>query len=473
MSMFKDIPVDVGVIYEGQKIRKPEMYVEFGGPDVHNKFELVAAKGMNEIEDGKVVIVGPDIKDLKEGSSSPLGIYIEVAGEQIEKDLEPVVERRIHEYCNFIEGFMHLNQRYDIWCRLSKGSYKKGLNSFEYIGRILQRLFKAELPIVEKIQTTFITDPAKVQAMREEALKIYEARDARARGIKDEEVDVFYGCVLCQSFAPTHMCVLSPNRYSLCGALGWFDGRASARIDPKGPNFRIEKGDCLDPTKGEYTGVNAMIREKSLGEIQRVSLYSMFEHPHTSCGCFEAVGFYIPEIDGVGIVDRDFKGATVNGLSFSSMADQTSGGRQTPGFHGISIEYMRSPRFIQAEGGWSRVVWMASGVKERVKASIPQDLMDKIATEKDVASVDTLKTFLQEKGHPVVERWKEAPPTVEEEAPTPAAEEETAAEAELMIPAEALAAMPVAGGGFRIVLKDVKIHAARLIIGSGERKKKE
>jgi acetyl-CoA decarbonylase/synthase complex subunit beta len=472
MSMFKDIPVDVGVIYEGQKIRRPDMQVEFGGPDVPVKFELVAARSMNEVDDGKVMIIGPDIKDLKEGSSLPLGIHIEVAGAQVEKDLEPVIERRIHEYCNFIEGFMHLNQRYDVWMRLSKGAYKKGLNSFEYIGKVLQRLFKAELPIIEKIQTTFITDPAKVQAMREEALKIYEARDARARGIKDEEVDVFYGCVLCQSFAPTHMCVLSPNRYSLCGALGWFDGRASARIDPKGPNFKIEKGECLDPVRGEYTGVNAAIKEKSLGEIQRISLYSMFDQPHTSCGCFETVGFYIPEVDGVGIVDRDFKGTAVNGLPFSTMADQTSGGRQTPGFHGISMEYMRSKRFLQADGGWSRVVYVASAIKERVKASIPQDLTDKLPTEKDVTNVEELKTFLQSKGHPVVARWKEAPPEAAEEEEVPA--EEAAAEpTPMMIPAEALAAMPASMGGFKIVLKDVKIHAARLIVGSGEKPKRE
>ena len=180
MSMFEDIPVDVGVVYEGERIRRKQMYVEFGGPKVQYKFELVRARKMEEVEDGKITIIGPDIKDLEEGGSYPLGILVEVAGKEVEEELEGVIERRIHEFCNYIEGFMHLNQRYDIWLRLSKKSFQKGLNSFTYIGKVLIRLFKSELPFIEKIQVTFITDPEKVKEMYQEALKIYEARDARA-----------------------------------------------------------------------------------------------------------------------------------------------------------------------------------------------------------------------------------------------------------------------------------------------------
>ncbi|MEM4251316.1 MAG: CO dehydrogenase/CO-methylating acetyl-CoA synthase complex subunit beta, partial [Candidatus Bathyarchaeia archaeon] len=321
MSMFKDIPVDVGVIYEGERVRKNEMQVEFGGTEIPDKFELVRAKAMDEVEDGKVTVIGPDIKDLSQGSSSPLGILIEVAGDQLEEELEGVVERRIHYYCNYVEGLMHLNQRYDIWLRLSRKSYEKGFNSFHILGKVLARLFKSELPIIKKIQITFITDPERVREFKNKAMKIYDERDAKARGLKDEEVDSFYGCTLCQSFAPSHICVITPQRYANCGAISWFDGRAAARVDPKGPVFTISKGESLDPLKGEFSGVNQTVKEKSLGEIERVYLYSAFGYPHTSCGCFEAIAFYIPEADGFGIVHRDFKGQTVNGLPFSTMAD--------------------------------------------------------------------------------------------------------------------------------------------------------
>ena len=459
--MFEDIPVDVGVIYVGERIRYKDMQVELGGERIDTKFELVRVRGLDEIEDGKITVIGPDIKDMEEGSSHPFGIFIEVAGKDVEEGLEGVIERRIHEYCNFIEGFMHLNQRYDIWLRLNKKSFKKGLNSFHFIGKVLQRLFKSELPIIEKIQITFITDPEKARKMWKEAMSVYEARDARARGMKDEEVDKFYGCTLCQSFAPTHVCVITPQRYSNCGSISWFDGRASARVDPKGPVFEIEGGELIDPVKGEYTGVNEAVKKKSLGEVTRVYLYSAFGKPHTSCGCFEGTAFYIPEVDGLGVVHRGFREVTVNGLPFSSLADSTAGGRQVDGFHGISIEYMRSPKFLQADGGWNRIVWMPASVKERVKEFIPQELVEKIPTENDVKTIDELKEFLETHGHPVVERWKAIPAEVVPEV----AEEEVPA-----VPMAAVPTMPIAAGGFKIILKDAKIHAKRVIIKAVEKK---
>src|SRR4030065_2168702 len=212
MSMFKDIPVEVGVIYEGERIRRNDMQIELGGPTVKQKFELAKVKPMNEIDDGKITIIGPDIKDMKEGGAYPLGILVEAAGSTLDSQLEGVIERRIHGYLNYIEGFMHLNQRYDIWIRLGKKSFQKGLNSFEYIGKVLFRLFKSELSIIEKVQITFITDPAKVQELFPIALQDYETRDAKARGLKDEDRDKFHGCVLCQSFAPSHVCVITPQQ---------------------------------------------------------------------------------------------------------------------------------------------------------------------------------------------------------------------------------------------------------------------
>ena len=462
MSMFEDIPVEVGVIYEGERIRRKNMQLELGGPKQEHKFELAKVKKMDEVEDGKITIIGPDIKDLKEGSSNPLGILVEVAGEKLETDLEGVVERRIHEYSNFIEGFMHLNQRYDIWLRLDKKSYQKGLNSFQEIGKVLQRLFKSGLPIIEKIQITFFTDPEKIKEHWKGALQSYEARDAKARGLKDAEVDKFYGCTLCQSFAPTHVCVITPQRYSNCGSISWFDGRASARIDPKGPIFEIEKGDVIDAEKGEFSGVNNTVKQKSLGEVTRVRLYTTFGYPHTSCGCFEGVAFYIPEVDGFGLVHRGFQGETVNGLPFSTIADSTAGGRQVDGFHGISIEYMRSPKFLKADGGWNRVVWLPATVKERVKEFVPKEVVDKVATENEAKTIGELKAFLEERSHPIVETWKK-PAAVEKALPT-IAEVEAPIEMPAGMPVATVPSLPITTGGYKIIMKNAKIYANKIII---------
>jgi len=469
MSMFKDIPVDVGVIYEGERIRRNDMQIELGGPTVKEKFELAKVRPMDAIEDGKVTIIGPDIKDLKEGGAYPLGILVEAAGATLDQQLEGVIERRIHGYLNYIEGFMHLNQRYDIWIRLGKKSFQKGLNSFEYIGKVLYKLFKSELPIIEKVQITFITDPAKVQEMYPVAMQDYETRDAKARGLKDEEVDKFYGCVLCQSFAPSHVCVITPQRYSNCGAISWFDGRASAQVDPKGPVFAIERGELVNAEKGEFSGVNEAVKKRTLGEVNQVWLYTAFDHPHTSCGCFEAVAFYIPEVDGFGVVNRSFKGVTVNGLAFSTLADSTAGGRQIDGFHGMSIEYMRSTKFLAADGGWDRVVWLPKEVKERVKDFIPKEVVDKIATEENAQNIDALKAFLKEKAHPVVARWTAAAAAVEETASTETKEEEGEG---AMIHVATAATLPIMAGGFKIILKDAKIYAKKVIIRSMKDEKK-
>jgi len=268
-GMFADIPVDVGLIYEGERIRKPDMYVEFGGPKVKNKFELLRVEKLEDVEDGKITIVGPEIKDLAEGTSNPFGIYVRVAGKGLEEEMEGVFERRIHYFSNYIEGFMHLNQRYDIWLRISKASVERG-TTLKHIGEVIKRLYKSELPIIERIQIDFFTDPTKVEGMFSQAMRIYEARDARARGLKDEEVDAFYGCKLCQSFAPTHVCVITPQRAGNCGALNWFDGRAASRVDPKGSLFEITKGKTIDEFAGEYEGINKLVKDKTLGAIERV-----------------------------------------------------------------------------------------------------------------------------------------------------------------------------------------------------------
>ena len=216
----------------------------------------------------------------------------------------------------------------------------------------------------------------------------------------------------------------------------------------------------LNAEKGEFSGVNETAKKRSMGEVNQVWLYTAFDHPHTSCGCFEAVTFYIPEVDGLAVVHRSFKGATVNGLPFSTIADSAAGGRQIDGFHGMSIEYMRSKKFFAADGGWNRIVWVPKEVKERVKDFIPAELVDKVATEEDAKTVDELKAFLKAKNHPVVARW------AAEEAPAPEAQaiQVTEEAAGTMMPVATAGTLPIMAGGFKIILKDAKIYANKVII---------
>ncbi len=468
--MANEFPFEISPMFEGERVRKDDMFVELAGPKSRG-FELVRAAGLDEIEDGRFTLIGPDLKDMQEGSRHPYAMIYKIAGKLVEPDLEAIVERRNHDFQNYIQGYMHLNQRYDVWVRINKDAMKKGLTSFEQIAKATMMLFRNELPFIEKIEATYITDPEEVEKQRAEAIKVYEARDARTKGLHDEDVDVFYGCTLCQSFAPTNVCVVTPDRISLCGAINWFDGRAAAKVDPEGPQFAISKGEVLDKTGGEYSGVNEKAASLSGGEFSRIKLHSFFEFPHTSCGCFEVVGFYIPEVDGIAWVDRDFSGTAPNGLAFSTMAGQTGGGKQIIGFLGVGVNYFRSPKFIQADGGWNRVVWMPKNLKEKIKADMPPELVDKIPTEEDAADLKSLRDFLEKKQHPITQRW------VKEETVAGAAPSEVSEAAPgfslpsgMTFPTGMPAMMPQFGGeGVKLVFKNAKITIDRVVLRSKEK----
>ena len=399
----EEFPFAINPMYEGERVRKAGMFVELGGTDKPG-FELVSFEpDPAKIQDGEATLIGPDLAEMEEGGSYPYAMLYKVYGEQLETDLAPVIERRNHEYQGFIQGYMHLNQRSEIWVRISKDAIKRGLKSLKQIAQATITLFKAEMPFIEKMEATYITDEQEVLSRLEEAKKIYEARDLRVRGLHDEDVDEFYQCTLCQSFAPTNVCVVTPDRTALCGAMNWFDSRAAARVDPEGPNAPIPKGECIDPIGGEYRGVNDAAVKLSGGEYNSIKLHSFLERPHTSCGCFEVAGFYIPEVDGVGWVHRGSKvSETPIGLPFSTIASSVGGGKQVKGFLGIGVQYFYSPKFIQYDGGWQRVVWMPSDLKERVRDAIPEEFWAKIATEKEAKSIEELRTFLQQVDHPVV-----------------------------------------------------------------------
>ncbi|MDI6724605.1 MAG: CO dehydrogenase/CO-methylating acetyl-CoA synthase complex subunit beta [Methanobacterium sp.] len=459
--MFEDIPVDVSPMYEGERIRSANMFVELAGPKSSGA-ELVQVA--EDVEDGALEVLGPELSEMTEGEIYPLGISVKIQGEKLEKELEGVIERRIHELCNYVKGFMHLNQRDQIWCRVSKEAVEAGFK-LEHLAQALSILLKEEFPIIEKISVTIFTEESEVESFLETARATYEVRDARARELSDEDVDVFYGCVMCQSFAPSHVCVVTPDRTALCGAINWFDCRAAAKMDPDGPIFEVTKGEVLDDVKGEYSDVNAMVSEKSQGVTDRVYLHSVFEYPHTSCGCFEAVAFYIPELDGIGIVDRDFRGETPLGIPFSAMAGQCSGGKQVEGFTGLSMEYMRSPKFLQADGGYERVIWLPKEIKDSLTDFIPEDVIEKIPTEEDAGSIKEIRKFLREAEHPIMERLKQAKESVEE----PEIEEEISEEPEMgTAPMTQVAYAPElsmpAGGGVKIILKNAKVYAEKVII---------
>jgi acetyl-CoA decarbonylase/synthase complex subunit beta len=403
------IPMACSPAFEGKSIRKQEMYVEFGGGRIP-AFELLRMRSMDEVQDGRVTVIGPEIDAVTEGSALPLALLVDVAGKKMKKEYEPVFERRIHTFLNYGEGSWHVAQRDIIWVRLSKDAVANGLKIAD-IGTLLAAKFKMEFPDhIDAVQVTLVTDEDKVRDMLGEAEAIYRERDERIAGMKDEDVNTFYSCTLCQTFAPNHVCVITPERPALCGAITWLDAKIAHEISPAGANQPVPKGEVINSEIGEFAGVNRFVKKASHGEVDRCSLYSMMENPMTCCGCFECIAAVVPEVNGILIVNRDYQGDTPLGMSFSTLAGTIGGGSQTPGFVGISKNYILSKRFIQAENGIERVVWMPSILKEELhdrlmeklrERGIP-DLFDIIADEQSAPDIEALVALLNKIGHPAL-----------------------------------------------------------------------
>lgn len=277
------IPLPYAAAFEGERVRKEQLYVEFGGK-ASSGLEFLTAKKEEEVDDGKIELIGPDIDKLNAGSKSmPLAVTVEVFGRKMQKDFEPILERQIHRFTNYAMGIMHMGQRDMIWIRFSKDAFNKGFR-LKHIGVILHAMLHQEYSaIVDKVQIKLYTNQPDVDRLLLTAKKTFDERDERLLGMTDESVDTYYSCLLCQSFAPNHICIITPERLGLCGAYSWLDGKASYEITPTGPNQPIKKGPVLDERLGQWENINTFVKEKSNKTIEKVSMYSLMDGPQSSC----------------------------------------------------------------------------------------------------------------------------------------------------------------------------------------------
>ncbi len=403
------VPVPYGSAFEGEVVRKADMRVEFGGKYARC-FEYLFMTDLDEIVDGKIEVVGPGYEHIEPQGHMDLGIVVQVAGRQMQKDFEPVLERQIHYFINGASGIQHIGQRDIAWIRISTAAADKGF-TLEHFGKILHARLHADFgAIVDKVQVTIYTDPTRLPVWLERAREAYAYRNRRLADLTDTAVDEFYSCTLCQSFAPDHVCIVSPERLGLCGAYNWLDCKASFSINPTGPNQPIKLGAAIDPVKGYWPGINSYAVRASHGSVSEVAMYSIMENPMTACGCFECIVMLIPEANGVMVVSREDTSMTPAGMTFSTLAGMAGGGLQTPGVMGVGKFYLVSPKFIYADGGFKRVVWMSSVLKESMAEELQRvaeregdpDLINRIADERQVTTVDELLAWLEEHNHPAL-----------------------------------------------------------------------
>ena len=401
------IPVAFAAAFEGEIIRKADMHNEFwSGKNATAELVMMA----DHVEDHKITIVGPDLDSGEKNLA--LATKIEVSGAKMQADFESVIERKIHAWLNYMEGVMHTGQRNQVRVRVSNEAFEKGLR-LRHFAEVLYHMIMDEFDaVVDKCQITLITDEAEAEKFRDEvAMPRYNARDDRLSSMTDESVDRYYTCILCQSFAPAHCCVVTPERLGLCGAVSWLDAKATNELNPQGPCQPIFKEGCLDERTGRYESVNKMVKEATHGAVENVTLYSILEDPMTSCGCFECICGIEPVSNGFIVVNREYKGMTPVGMTFGELASCTGGGVQTPGYMGHGRHFISSKKFIAAEGGIERIVWMPKELKDDVGERLNKtakelygidNFTDMIADETICTDCDALMEFLQEKNHPVL-----------------------------------------------------------------------
>lgn len=403
------IPVAYGAAFEGERVRGADVYLECGGGRTP-MVEFSEMKEMHEVEDGKVEVIGPDLTDVAPGSTLPLGIYVMIAGRQMQEDFLPILERQIHHLINYAQGLMHIGQRDIAWLRVSRQAVEKGFG-LAHLGKILHAMFHKDFgAILEKVHVKIFTRTEEVQDLMERARRAFRERDERIGGMTDEQEETYYSCTLCQSFAPPHVCVVTPERTGLCGAYNWLDCKASHEINPTGPNQPIKKGAVLDALLGKWQGVNEFVFKASRQKVKEVSAYSIMVDPMTSCGCFECIAAVLDKCNGVMTVDRDSTMETPCGMKFTTLAGQVGGGSVTPGFLGHSKHYITSPKFLRAEGGIRRLVWMPKGLKETLREKINargkeagiEEFAEMIADETVGTTQEEILPWLKANGHPAL-----------------------------------------------------------------------
>ncbi len=402
------MPVACGPEFGGERVVGREVCWQLGSPHCNGVEVVIVSRNVGE--DGvRLIPTGAD-REIAAGARLPLGLMVEVSGREMHDDFAPLMERRLHEILNSVRGLVHMGGRDDTGLVVSHDSWAAGLTLEHVALYVHARLHSLFAPVVDCIRVTATTEGRAVEELAGRARTLFEKRDRRACSLRDEDVDEFYSCAICQSIVPFHVCVLSPERPGPCGCFTWVDARAGYRLDPTGPHRPISKGVVLDARLGRFAGVDSFLHRASQGRVNAAGLYSLMHDPVSSCACFELVTGILPACGGVMVVGSRDEGPTPIGLSLSELREIVGGGTSTPGCVGHSKRYLVSRKYLAAEGGIARVVWMPERLKNEMARALEEaagragcaGLLEKIATEAVTVEEAELRAYLEHVQHPAL-----------------------------------------------------------------------
>jgi acetyl-CoA synthase len=400
------LPVSFSASFEQESVRRSETQTEFSS-EMGPVFELLLLRADKAVEDHSISVVGMDLD--AESPPTSLAILIEVSGKGMHRDYEEFLQKRVPAWIGRLEGVMHSGSSYSARMRVSKAAYDKGLR-LKDIGEAIWAMARQEFgSLVEACQVTLITDAAKAREIMERvAVPIKEAREARLAALTDEGADAFYLCTQCQALALGQLCVVTPERAGICGGVTWLSCKAAC--ESSAPYcLPVTPAPVVDEAAGRFEGVDKAVSDWTSGAVQKVSLYSLMQGQLPSIGCFETVAVPEPAAGGVVIVSRAYQGESPSGTSFAelaALADQSNEGSNVAGF---SRDFIASKKFLKAEGGLRRIVWMPKELKNALGSRLnaaARDLYgiegftDMIADETSASEKAALAKFLAQQGHP-------------------------------------------------------------------------
>ncbi|MBT3283919.1 hypothetical protein HOJ44_06890 [Candidatus Bathyarchaeota archaeon] len=378
-----DVPLEVGPIFGREKIEEPVIEIK-GSPE-----SFVVAIPNHSVTEDELRVKGESLDDVS--------ILVELGNPAIDEIVTMGVEGSLLRVIKYIKGVqVNLVGGSVDSLQISEGAKEKGFE-YEHLLKVIQVEMRNKFPLIGPMKISLLLDHVEVEKLGPGIKSFKEERKAHVEGATEESVDAFYGCMRCASFSLSHACTVSPDRPSQCGSSPWWILKAQALLAPGNPYYNctlIEKGELIDPERGEYSGINKATSERTKGRVERVYLHSIFQHPHTACSCFQNVAYYIPELDGIALVHRNYSGEAPGGWTWSKLANNVAGYQNPDGFTTFATMYLKSSKFFQADGGYDRVVWMTSKLKTIAGDSIPEERSSRIATEKEATKLAELKEVL-------------------------------------------------------------------------------
>jgi len=340
-----------------------------GGPQ-----SFVILRG-RETQEGAELPPDDDLTRAKE-----IGIVVEVGDDALDVSTSRYLEEKAVESISMIRG-LRPERKTPADFALLYGADATPLAS-QLAGAITAGL-RQNFPLLERICVRILTDPVEVTRQRAAADRFRAQRDAVIAAESDDTVSYFHYCIECQPFSREHVCVITPDRPPMCSrdrfqikaavlfGASWhpWKRRGIAEAPLRDP-IKAEKP--LDEAAGEYAAINAAVTKLSDGRVTRVHLHSLRQFPHTSCGCFGFIAFWMDKEQGIGVMERGYAGSAPGSITWDYLAN-AAGGKQSPGLAGISGAYLRSRRFLAGDGGRAAIRWLSPKAYEKVKDLLPPD----------------------------------------------------------------------------------------------------